>query len=301
MASSPRTEREAERRHNIRTLVIASAASAAAAAVVSQLWIAGTWIAAAITPVLVALVSEIINRPADRLARAWTAERPALPEDAPAPDSAARTRPRTPPRHPPRAMRPCASTASPPHAPPARRKLAVGAIRRDRAARVRDRGGNAHGGRVARRRVDREGRQAHDLRRRQDTTAGQEATGTERDRRRRPRDRGARDDRPRRRRAHEPRRRRHGAGGPAARTQPPTRHDAGRERRVPDGRPADRSAARSAGAPRADDVFDSFECAIHASPPPATTGHQDRGPGSAAVTSRAQPQRGEGARDRIDA
>ena len=53
MASPPRT-REEERRLNARTLAIASAASASAAAVTSQLWIAGTWIAAAVTPLIVA-------------------------------------------------------------------------------------------------------------------------------------------------------------------------------------------------------------------------------------------------------
>jgi hypothetical protein len=82
MASPPRSEkdreREEERRLNMRTLVIASFASAAAAAVTSQLWIHGTWIAAAITPVLVALISEAMNRPTERIARAWTSDRPAL-------------------------------------------------------------------------------------------------------------------------------------------------------------------------------------------------------------------------------
>ena len=68
-------EREEERRLNTRTLTIASVASATAAAVSSQLWIAGTWIAAALTPVLVALISEALHRPAERVARAWTAER----------------------------------------------------------------------------------------------------------------------------------------------------------------------------------------------------------------------------------
>ncbi len=78
----------------MRTLVIASAASATAAALVSQLWIAGTWIAAAVTPVIVALVSELLHRPSERLARAITSDRPALvlddpderPADAPRPD-----------------------------------------------------------------------------------------------------------------------------------------------------------------------------------------------------------------------
>jgi hypothetical protein len=67
--------REEERRLNTRTLTIASVASATAAAVTSQLWIAGTWIAAALTPVLVALISEALHRPTERVARAWTAER----------------------------------------------------------------------------------------------------------------------------------------------------------------------------------------------------------------------------------
>jgi hypothetical protein len=68
-------EREEERRLNTRTLTIASIASATAAAVTSQLWIAGTWLAAALTPVLVALISEAMQRPTERIARAWTAER----------------------------------------------------------------------------------------------------------------------------------------------------------------------------------------------------------------------------------
>ena len=67
--------REEERRLNTRTLTIASVASATAAAVTSQLWIAGTWLAAALTPVLVALISEAMHRPTERIARAWTSER----------------------------------------------------------------------------------------------------------------------------------------------------------------------------------------------------------------------------------
>jgi hypothetical protein len=79
-------EREEERRLNTRTLTIASVASASAAAVTSQLWIAGTWIAAALTPVLVALISEAVHRPTERIARAWTSERPALGVRAPSPN-----------------------------------------------------------------------------------------------------------------------------------------------------------------------------------------------------------------------
>jgi hypothetical protein len=124
MASSPRNEREAERRHNIRTLGVASAASAAAATVTSQLWIAGTWIAAALTPVLVTLVSELLNRPAERIARAWTTERPALPDDGEPPSAAP----------PPRSM-PAPGPGDAPvrvyrqrPARPPRRKLAIGAV-----------------------------------------------------------------------------------------------------------------------------------------------------------------------------
>ena len=108
MASPPRT-REEERRLNVRTLAIASAASASAAAVTSQLWIAGTWIAAAITPLIVAVVSELLHRPTERIARAITSDRPAL--------AARRHRGGAGARHPPGSRRPaarhrCASTAS---------------------------------------------------------------------------------------------------------------------------------------------------------------------------------------------
>jgi hypothetical protein len=75
--ASHSSEREEERRLNTRTLTIASVASATAAGVTSQLWIAGTWIAAALTPVLVALISEAMHRPTERIARAWTADREA--------------------------------------------------------------------------------------------------------------------------------------------------------------------------------------------------------------------------------
>ena len=86
MASPPRTresEEERQRRLNARTLVIASAASASAAAVTSQLWIRGTWIAAAITPVIVAVVSELLHRPSERIARALTTDQPQLILDEP--------------------------------------------------------------------------------------------------------------------------------------------------------------------------------------------------------------------------
>src|SRR5215208_6345084 len=81
-------EREEERRLNTRTLTIASVASASAAAVTSQLWIAGTWIAAAFTPVLVALISEAMHRPTERIARAWTSDREAYSSRAISPTRA---------------------------------------------------------------------------------------------------------------------------------------------------------------------------------------------------------------------
>jgi hypothetical protein len=85
MASPPRSAREEERRLNLRTLVIASAASATAALVTSRLWIAGTWIAAAMTPVIVTLVSELLRRPTERITRGLTSEAEALPDpEAPA-------------------------------------------------------------------------------------------------------------------------------------------------------------------------------------------------------------------------
>jgi hypothetical protein len=85
--------REEERRHNTRTLAIASVASASAAAVTSQLWIAGTWIAAAVTPVLVTLISEAIQRPTERVARAWTADREPRGRARPRTQSATRGEP----------------------------------------------------------------------------------------------------------------------------------------------------------------------------------------------------------------
>jgi hypothetical protein len=83
MASQGRQPtREEEGRLSLRTLAIASAASAAAAIVVSQFWIAGTPIAAALTPVIVTLVSEMLSRPTEAVARRLTTERTALMPEA---------------------------------------------------------------------------------------------------------------------------------------------------------------------------------------------------------------------------
>ena len=138
MASPSRTaEREEQRRLNMRTLVIASAASAAAALLTSQLWIAGTWIAAAMTPVIVALVSEMLHRPTERIARRVTSERAAvLPEaggaappareEAPArTDTAARPQP---PATPARVYRSGEPGSRPAPAGRRRRKIAYGVV-----------------------------------------------------------------------------------------------------------------------------------------------------------------------------
>jgi hypothetical protein len=79
MASQTRQrEREESSRLSLRTLVIASVASATAAVVTSQFWVRGTWIAAAMTPVIVALVQELLHRPTERIATRLTADRAAL-------------------------------------------------------------------------------------------------------------------------------------------------------------------------------------------------------------------------------
>ena len=82
MSSHARTPREEERRLSVRTLAIASASSAVAAIVTSRLWAAGTPIAAAMTPVLVTIVSEMLHRPAEKIVERFTTETDALPEAA---------------------------------------------------------------------------------------------------------------------------------------------------------------------------------------------------------------------------
>jgi hypothetical protein len=113
MGSPPRTPREEEQRLNMRTLVIASSASATAALVTSRLWIAGTWIAAALTPVLVTLISELLRRPTERIARI-AVDRPALPDpEAPAQRVAERLRGADRPPPDPEAPRPRGPGAPP--------------------------------------------------------------------------------------------------------------------------------------------------------------------------------------------
>jgi hypothetical protein len=97
MSSQARIKREEERRLNLRTLAIASVASATAAIVTSQFWAGGTPIAAAVTPVIVAIVSELLHRPTEKIVQRLTVETQALPDPG-------RQRPPPPP----------ASTAVPP-------------------------------------------------------------------------------------------------------------------------------------------------------------------------------------------
>ncbi|MEA2405530.1 MAG: hypothetical protein QOE08_2177, partial [Thermoleophilaceae bacterium] len=55
---------------SLRTLIIAAIASAAAAIVTSAFWKGGTVISAAITPVIVSIIKEIVERPRDVVRRA---------------------------------------------------------------------------------------------------------------------------------------------------------------------------------------------------------------------------------------
>jgi hypothetical protein len=60
-------------RLSLQTLIIAAIASATAAVVVSEFWSKGTVISAAITPVVVAIVSELLRRPAQGVTRLTSA------------------------------------------------------------------------------------------------------------------------------------------------------------------------------------------------------------------------------------
>ena len=74
---------------SLTTLVLASAGSACAAFVVSRVWGTGTLIGAAVTPVIVAIVTEVLRRPATKLPELVTpgkgkAAPEQLPGDVPA-------------------------------------------------------------------------------------------------------------------------------------------------------------------------------------------------------------------------
>ena len=72
-------------RLSVRTLAIASVASATAAVATSRLWGPGTALAAAVTPVIVAIVSELLNRPAEHVSRIRASRRAAFPGGVQAP------------------------------------------------------------------------------------------------------------------------------------------------------------------------------------------------------------------------
>lgn len=80
MSSQARNERGDAKRLDLRTLVIASVASAVAAIVVSRIWASGTPIAAAATPVLITLIRELLDHPTSKIAERFTADTRALPE-----------------------------------------------------------------------------------------------------------------------------------------------------------------------------------------------------------------------------
>lgn len=80
MSPQTRNEREGTSRLDLRTLVIASVASAVAAIVVSRVWISGTPIAAAMTPVVVTLLKEALDRPTARIAEKVTVQSRARPD-----------------------------------------------------------------------------------------------------------------------------------------------------------------------------------------------------------------------------
>ena len=184
MTSHSRTaEREEERRLNMRTLAIASAASAAAALLTSRVSTAGTWVAAAMTPVIVSLVSEMLNRPTERIARSFTSDRrslaaaggagrPASAGSDPLPDRgptepAAGTRQARPPVPGPGSEAPIrvyrAGEAEPRRSALGGREQAVGARGRAPGGRSQEAAGEPAGGRQAaadRRAADRRARRA---------------------------------------------------------------------------------------------------------------------------------------------
>ncbi len=83
VASQTRQAREADRKLSVQTLAIASISSALAAVIVSQFWKSGTAAAAAITPVVVSVLSEMLHKPTRAITSRVTADRTAvLPEGA---------------------------------------------------------------------------------------------------------------------------------------------------------------------------------------------------------------------------
>lgn len=113
---------QGNRRIELRTLVIASVASAAAAGITSQFWIRGTPIAAALTPLIITLVSELLHRPTERLAGRIRPETDALAEASAAASPPAATAPATD------AAPPAPDVEPAPRRPVDRRRIAWAAV-----------------------------------------------------------------------------------------------------------------------------------------------------------------------------
>lgn len=79
MSSQTRTPREDGKSGlDVRTLAIASFSAAAAAIIVSRVWVSGTPIAAAATPVIVTILKEMLDRPTAKIAEKVTVPTRAL-------------------------------------------------------------------------------------------------------------------------------------------------------------------------------------------------------------------------------
>ncbi len=81
---------------SVGTLAVAAAASAAASYTASHVWGSGTVLSAALTPVIVALVSEFLRRPVDRVAATAQRVAPVVPRTPPGPSGPAAGAPRPP-------------------------------------------------------------------------------------------------------------------------------------------------------------------------------------------------------------
>lgn len=126
-------QRRTETRISWRTLMIASVASVAAAFVVSSLWAPGTLIGAAVTPVIVALVSELVRKPIEAVPAPSAALAPLLSRsgDGPAPagqegEDEVRAAPIDPPEGEPEPAADTAAAAIDPGSEPADRAAATG-------------------------------------------------------------------------------------------------------------------------------------------------------------------------------
>ncbi len=83
---------------SVGTLGVAAAASAAASYTASHVWGSGTVLSAALTPVIVALVSEFLRRPVDRVAATAQRVAPIVPRTPPGAAGAPDRRPLAPAR-----------------------------------------------------------------------------------------------------------------------------------------------------------------------------------------------------------